>query len=64
MFFVQQVFNDGITNQLIGMFQNDPLNMILVRIYGKDTELIIDRKKETILMQVVKETFSCYMSLY
>jgi len=41
------VFKDGITNKLVGVYlYNDILNMILVRIYGENTEWIIDRETE------------------
>jgi len=41
------VFKDGITNKLVGVYlDNDVLNMILVRIYGENTEMIIDRESE------------------
>lgn len=40
-------FTDGITNQLLGCFPADEKeDTILIRVYGKNTELFIDRKKE------------------
>jgi len=41
------VFKDGITNKLVGVhLLDDEQNMILVRIYGENTSLIIDRESE------------------
>lgn len=40
-------FTDGITNQLVGCCSvNDRKDVILIRVYGKNTELFIDRQKE------------------
>jgi len=48
------VFKDGITNKLVGVYPcNDILKMILVRIYGENTEWIIDRESEIKNIQVV-----------
>ncbi|KAK9497648.1 hypothetical protein O3M35_004337 [Rhynocoris fuscipes] len=42
-----KVFTDGITNKLIGCWSaKDPSDVILVRIYGKNTDLLIDREEE------------------
>jgi ethanolamine kinase len=45
-----QLFTDGITNKLVGCFYNDLDNntadVILVRIYGNKTDLLIDRDAE------------------
>lgn len=42
------MFTDGITNKLIGCFNaNFPEDVILVRVYGQNTDLLIDRKAET-----------------
>lgn len=43
-----KLFTDGITNKLIGLFDDSrPENDgVLVRVYGKNTEKIIDRKAE------------------
>lgn len=45
-----QVFTDGITNKLIGCFYADTERFIqevlLVRVYGNKSELMIDRKAE------------------
>lgn len=61
-FFLRQVFTDGCTNKLIGCYipkynnnddipldDEDNLNhyeVILIRIYGKNTEVLIDRRTE------------------
>lgn len=45
-----QLFTDGITNKLIGCFHTDPDKsrdeVLLVRIYGNKTDLLIDRNAE------------------
>lgn len=49
------MFTDGITNKLVGCFNKEsnlsetdvPNNVVLVRIYGNKTDLLIDRKAET-----------------
>lgn len=47
---LSQIFTDGITNKLIGCFYSDPDNLtqdvLLVRIYGNKSELMIDRAAE------------------
>jgi ethanolamine kinase len=43
----EKIFSDGITNVLVGIFQQDCKDdMVLVRIYGHGTDQIIDRKAE------------------
>ncbi|XP_078046171.1 ethanolamine kinase 1 [Augochlora pura] len=43
-----KIFNDGITNKLIGVWYSEHYNeMVLVRVYGHKTELLINRKDET-----------------
>lgn len=55
-----QLFTDGITNKLVGCFNQNNNNancdagdesasadVVLVRVYGNKTDLLIDRKKET-----------------
>ncbi|KAF6216833.1 hypothetical protein GE061_001183 [Apolygus lucorum] len=45
---VFKVFTDGITNTLFGCsIESNPSDMVLIRSYGKNTELLIDRKAET-----------------
>lgn len=42
-----RTFTDGITNRLVGCFlSHAPNDVLLVRVYGEKTELIIDRKAE------------------
>jgi ethanolamine kinase len=42
-----KIFNDGITNRLVGVFQTgDKSDMILVRVYGNKSELFVDRQAE------------------
>ena len=45
--FKYKIFTDGISNKLIGVYIGDNKNdMVLVRVYGAKTELIIDRNAE------------------
>jgi len=47
------VFTDGITNKLLGCFHEDfPEDIVLVRVYGHKTDLLIDRNAETRNIQV------------
>lgn len=47
MFQILKMFKDGITNKLIGVYlENLEESTILVRIYGENTEKIIDREAE------------------
>lgn len=46
-----QTFTDGITNKLVGCFykedgDTEANDVVLVRIYGNKTDLLIDRKAE------------------
>lgn len=43
-----QVFTDGITNKLVGCYYQDKFlqEVLLVRIYGNNSELMIDRNAE------------------
>lgn len=51
------MFTDGITNKLIGCFNaNFPEDVILVRVYGQNTDLLIDRKAETENIKVKNAT--------
>jgi ethanolamine kinase len=48
------VFTDGITNKLIGCFHEEsPQDVVLVRVYGHKTDLLIDRNAETRNIQVL-----------
>lgn len=45
----KQLFTDGITNKLVACqlnTSNDDKDIVLVRIYGNKTDLLIDRKAE------------------
>ncbi|XP_066999642.1 ethanolamine kinase isoform X2 [Anabrus simplex] len=49
-----KVFTDGITNKLLGCFYADaPDDVILVRVYGQKTDLLIDRNAETRNIQLL-----------
>ncbi|CAH1786966.1 unnamed protein product, partial [Owenia fusiformis] len=41
-----KVFTEGITNKLIGCYKGSKEDMVLVRVYGNKTDLIIDREAE------------------
>uniref|UniRef100_A0A0P4WDP0 ethanolamine kinase n=1 Tax=Scylla olivacea TaxID=85551 RepID=A0A0P4WDP0_SCYOL len=41
-----QVYTSGITNQLIGVWQDEKNSQLLVRVYGQGTDLFIDREAE------------------
>lgn len=42
-----QIFTNGITNKLIGVYYSGHYSeMLLIRIYGNKTDLLIDRKDE------------------
>ena len=50
-----KIFTDGITNRLIGVYF-DPRNkhdMVLIRIYGENTDLFIDRNTECCNMKIM-----------
>jgi len=47
------VFTDGITNKLVGCYlEENKKDMVLVRVYGNKTELLVDRVAEIENMQV------------
>ena len=62
---VVKSFTDGITNKLIGVkcAGEDDKSMILVRVHGNNTELIIDRKRELETIQSL-EAAGCSAPLY
>lgn len=48
-----QYFTDGTTNKLVGCYLEDsPEDVVLVRVYGNKTELIVDRENELKSFQV------------
>lgn len=52
-FLPSQLFTDGTTNKLVGCYLEDtPEDMVLVRVYGNKTELIVDRDNELKSFQV------------
>lgn len=52
-----QIFSDGITNSLVGVIhEDDKVNMILVRVFGENTDKIIDRNAELVNMKVTYQS--------
>jgi len=50
-----QLFTDGTTNKLVGCYVEDtPEDVVLVRVYGHKTELIVDRDNELKSFQVAR----------
>lgn len=41
-----KIFTDGITNRLIGVYIDNIQELILIRVYGENTDLFIDRNLE------------------
>ncbi|KAE8613026.1 hypothetical protein XENTR_v10007537 [Xenopus tropicalis] len=59
-----QVFTDGITNKLIGCYTGDAMeDVVLVRIYGNKTELLVDREEELKSFRVLR-SHGCAPQLY
>lgn len=59
-----QVFTDGITNKLIGCYVGEELDdVVLVRIYGNKTELLVDREEEVKSFRVL-QAHGCAPQLY
>ena len=54
--FCCQVYTDGITNKLVGVYHKNgsKSEQLLVRVYGNKTDLFIDRSKEKRNIQVSK----------
>lgn len=50
-----KIFTDGITNRLIGVYKDrhNKQEMILIRIYGENTDLFIDRNVECRNMRIM-----------
>lgn len=49
-----KVFTDGITNKLLGCFyEESPEDVVLIRVYGHKTDLLIDRNAETRNIQLL-----------
>ncbi|KAM4749526.1 ethanolamine kinase 1 [Rhinophrynus dorsalis] len=59
-----QVFTDGITNKLIGCYVGGVMeDVVLVRIYGNKTELLVDRDEELKSFRVL-QSYGCAPKLY
>ncbi|KAI5609678.1 hypothetical protein C0J50_5889, partial [Silurus asotus] len=58
-----KVFTEGITNQLLGCSVSWDSEVVLVRVYGRMTELFIDRKKEVEMLQLL-HSHGCGPKLY
>uniref|UniRef100_G1PB54 ethanolamine kinase n=1 Tax=Myotis lucifugus TaxID=59463 RepID=G1PB54_MYOLU len=59
-----QVFTDGITNKLIGCYVGNAMeDVVLVRIYGNKTELLVDRDEEVKSFRVL-QAHGCAPQLY
>ncbi|UYV76255.1 ETNK2 [Cordylochernes scorpioides] len=53
---ISQDFTDGCTNRLVGCYVEDqPWDMVLVRVYGEGTDLFIDREQEIRNIQLMYE---------
>eukprot|EP00092_Neocalanus_flemingeri_P020439 GFUD01022143.1.p1 GENE.GFUD01022143.1~~GFUD01022143.1.p1 ORF type:complete len:345 (+),score=101.16 GFUD01022143.1:70-1104(+) len=50
-----KLFTDGLTNKLVGAWHGDKQDMVLVRIYGEDTDKFIDRDSEKENMRKMEE---------
>ncbi|KAG7281717.1 hypothetical protein CRUP_027789 [Coryphaenoides rupestris] len=52
----REVFTEGITNRLTGCYVgslHEPGSCVLVRVYGRNTELYVDRQREVEMFQVL-----------
>lgn len=59
-----QFFTDGITNKLLGCYVGTVMqDVVLVRIYGNKTELLVDRENEVKSFRVLHE-HRCAPRLY
>lgn len=62
--FPLQLFTDGITNKLVACYTDeDMVDAVLVRIYGRKTELFVDRETELRNFQVLR-AHGCAPDLY
>lgn len=63
-YFSLQFFTDGITNKLLGCYVGTVMqDVVLVRIYGNKTELLVDRENEVKSFRVL-HTHRCAPRLY
>lgn len=59
-----QLFTDGITNKLMACYVDEAMaDAVLVRVYGRKTELFVDRESELRNFQVL-QAHGCAPSLY
>jgi len=58
-----KMFTDGLTNKLVGAWYKDKKDLVLVRIYGEDTDKFIDRDNEKRNMKKLEEG-GCGSKLY
>ncbi|KAL7982204.1 hypothetical protein Chor_009802 [Crotalus horridus] len=59
-----KIFTDGITNKLIGCYMDEKMDdVVLVRIYGNKTELLVDREEEVKSFRVL-QAHGCAPQLY
>uniref|UniRef100_UPI00358E21DA ethanolamine kinase 1-like isoform X2 n=1 Tax=Myxine glutinosa TaxID=7769 RepID=UPI00358E21DA len=59
-----KMFTDGITNKLVGCsVDDDPCDVVLIRIYGNKTELFVDRDAELRSFQLL-QAHGCAPRLY
>ena len=62
--FSYTIFTDGLTNKLIGVYSKElPKDMILIRVYGQNSDLMIDRQKEIRNMKILHSN-GCGAELY
>jgi ethanolamine kinase len=62
--FIHKIFSDGLTNKLVGVYTKEKkTEMILVRVYGKNSELMINRQKEIRNMKILQQN-GCGAKLY
>ncbi|KAF7642100.1 hypothetical protein LDENG_00264640 [Lucifuga dentata] len=60
-----KLFKDGTTNKLVGCYvEESPDDVVLVRVYGNKTELIVDRDNELKSFQVAdKQRMTLYFTV-
>ena len=62
--YMHKVFTDGLTNKLIGVYIKEARkDMILIRVYGQNSDLMIDRQKEIRNMKILHKN-GCGAQLY
>ena len=58
-----KIFTDGLTNKLVGGWHGEKKDLVLIRIYGEDTDKFIDRDREKKNMKMM-ELGGCGSKLY